>query len=56
MKQIDSSITAAADIRAAGIHTGIKAVETIITNPPTTMSEESCNAAERYGEVCVQRA
>ena len=27
MKQIDGSITAAADIRAAGIHTCIKAVE-----------------------------
>ena len=51
MKQIDGSITAAADIRAAGIHTSIKAVETIVTNSPATMSEESCNAAERYGEV-----
>lgn len=50
MKQIDGSLTAAVDTRAAGIHTGIKAVEAIVTNPPATMSEESCNAAERYGE------
>ena len=56
MKQIDGSITATADIRATSVHTGIKAVETknaalIVTNLPTTMPEESCNASERYGEV-----
>jgi len=51
MKQIDGSITATADIRATSVHTGIKAVETIVPNPPATLSEESCNASERYGEV-----
>jgi len=56
MKQIGGSITAVDGIRAAGIYAGIKAVETknaalIVTNLPTTMPEESCNASERYGEV-----